>query len=319
MRCVAWIAARIAEVRQSNAVLYGLTVLTWGSTWLAIEYQLGDIAPEVSVFYRYAAAGTLLFVWSILRGLPLKFSSRAHVFFMGLGACLFCLNYIVTYYAQQHISSALTAIVFSTMLWMNMANARLFFGVRGDRQLLVGSIIGVAGIICLFLQSLEMSLSNATLIGGLLCLVGAFLASLGNMVSQAAQRAELPVVQSNAYGMLYGAAFTGAIAALKGEAFVFDTSLPYVLSLAYLVVFGSIVGFWAYLTLLGRIGAHKAGYAMVTFPLVAVILAVLFEGLRITPNLAVGAALVIVGNLLVLRRRPRAARQTNRDIAVERR
>ena len=75
-------------MRQSNAFLYGLTVLIWGSTWLAIEYQLGEIAPEVSVFYRYAAAGALLFLWSGARRLPLKFPLRAHMFFMGLGACL---------------------------------------------------------------------------------------------------------------------------------------------------------------------------------------------------------------------------------------
>ncbi len=305
-------------MRQSNAFLYGLTVLIWGSTWLAIEYQLGEIAPEVSVFYRYAAAGALLFVWSAVRGLPLKFPLRAHVYFMGLGACLFCLNYIVTYYAQQYISSALTAIVFSTMLWMNMANARLFFGVRGDRQLVLGSIVGIAGIVCLFLPSMEASLSDATLLGGVLCLIGAFLASLGNMVSQAAQRQALPVVQSNAFGMFYGAIFTGSIAALQGQPFTFDSSLPYVLSLAYLVVFGSILGFWAYLTLLGRIGAHRAGYAMVTFPLVALLLSVIFEDLTITPNLAIGATLVIIGNLLVLRRREGVAvRAADGEVVVE--
>ncbi|MEM7502177.1 MAG: EamA family transporter [Pseudomonadota bacterium] len=304
-------------MRQSNAFLYGLTVLIWGSTWLAIEYQLGEIAPEVSVFYRYAAAGALLFLWSGARRLPLKFPLRAHMFFMGLGACLFCLNYIVTYYAQQYISSALTAIVFSTMLWMNMGNARLFFGVRGDRQLVLGSIVGIAGIVCLFMPSMEASLSNATLLGGVLCLIGAFLASLGNMVSQAAQREALPVVQSNAYGMLYGAIFTGAIAAMQGQSFSFDSSLSYVLSLAYLVVFGSILGFWAYLTLLGRIGAHKAGYAMVTFPLVAMLLSVIFEDLTITPNLAIGAALVIVGNLLVLRRRENAPQPAEGEVLVD--
>ena len=223
----------------------------------------------------------------------------------------------MTYYAQQYISSALTAIVFSTMLWMNMANARLFFGVRGDRQLVLGSIVGIAGIVCLFMPSMEASLSNATLVGGVLCLIGAFLASLGNMVSQAAQREALPVVQSNAYGMLYGAIFTGAIAALQGQSFSFDSSLPYVLSLAYLVVFGSILGFWAYLTLLGRIGAHKAGYAMVTFPLVAMLLSVVFEDLTITPNLAIGAALVIIGNLLVLRRRESAPQPAEREVLVD--
>ena len=288
----------------TNSTLYAITVLVWGSTWLAIEYQLGVVAPEVSVFYRYAAAAALLFAWCRARGLPLRFEPSAHLLFVGLGACLFCLNYILTYYAQQHITSAMTAIVFSTMLWMNIANARVFFGVRADRRVLFGSLAGVAGILVLFLPEVgTLSLADSTLLGGTYCIAGAFLASLGNMISQRAQRAGLPVVASNAYGMLYGAALTGGIAAAQGLPFNFDPSFGYVSSLLFLVVFGSVLAFGAYLTLLGRIGAHKAGYAVVMFPLVALLLSALFEGLEFTPNLVFGAVLVIAGNLLVLWRR----------------
>lgn len=294
----------------SNLALYAVTVLVWGSTWLAIEYQLGVVAPEVSVFYRYAAAALLLFAWCWLRGLRLNFGWRDHVLFAALGAFLFCLNYILTYYAQQHITSALTAIVFSTMLWMNIVNARLFFGVRADPRVVAGSLVGVAGVLVLFLPEMgQLSAANTTLIGGAYCVAGAFLASLGNMVSQQAQRRELPVVASNAFGMFYGAALTGGIAAVQGLPFNFDPSMSYVASLAFLVVFGSVIAFGAYLTLLGRIGAHKAGYAVVMFPLVALVLSAFFEGLVWTTNLVLGAGLVIVGNLLVLWRRRGARRE----------
>lgn len=293
----------------SNRILYAITVLIWGSTWLAIEFQLGVVAPEVSVFYRYALASLLLFGWCRTRGLGLRFGPRAHLRFALLGLLLFCLNYILTYHAQGHIDSALAAIVFSTMLWMNIANARLFFGVRSGPRVLIGSILGMAGIVALFMPRVtSLALSDATLFGALLCVLGAFVASLGNMVSQAAQRERLPVLQANAWGMFYGALLTGGIALASRQRFDFDFSAGYLISLGYLAVFGSIVAFGAYLTLLGRIGAHRAGYAVVMFPAVALVLSVLFEGLEISPSIVAGLLLVTAGNVVILQRAPGAAR-----------
>ncbi len=284
-----------------NLLLYGVTVLIWGSTWLAIEFQLGTVAPEVSVFYRYAAAAALLFGWCALRRLPLRFDWRAHGYFALLGLCLFGLNYLLTYYAQQYIASALTAVAFSTMLWMNIVNARVLFNTRIEPRVVLGSMFGLAGIVTLFYPEIEaVSWSDATLLGASLCMSGAMVASLGNMASLAAQRHALPILQSNAWGMLYGALLTGGFAALAGREFAVDLSAGYVLSLLYLVVFGSIIAFGAYLTLLGRIGAHRAGYAVVMFPVVAVALSVLFEGLQVTANVLAGVSLVLAGNLVTL-------------------
>ncbi len=293
----------------TNLLLYVVTVLVWGSTWLAIEYQLGEVAPEVSVFYRYSAAALILFGWCRLRRLPLAFDLRAHGHFALLGVCLFGLNYLLTYYAQLRITSALSAIAFSTMLWMNIINARLIYGTRVELRVVLGSVFGIAGIVSLFYPEIEaVSWSDATLLGASLTMSGALVASLGNMVSLGAQRHALPVMQSNAWGMLYGAAFTGGFAALAGREFAFDASPGYVLSLLYLVVFGSIIAFGAYLTLLGRIGAHRAGYAVVMFPVVAVVLSAQFEGLEVTANVLVGVLLVLVGNLITLAKSGRLPR-----------
>lgn len=292
--------------KMRNWMLYVVTVLVWGSTWLAIEFQLGVVPPEVSVFYRYAIATALLFAWCLARGLNLKFDRRAHSRFVLLGLLLFCLNYIVIYHAQQYITSALTAIAFSTMLWMNIFNARIFFGVRAGGRVIAGALLGIVGIVILFMPQIErVSLSDATLYGAGLCVLSALIASLGNMVSQSAQNDGLPVMQSNAWGMLYGSILTGAIAFGQGQEFHFDWSLAYVSSLLYLIIFGSIIAFGAYLTLLGRIGAHKAGYAVVMFPVVALVLSVFFEGLEITANILVGVMLVLLGNIFILQTRPK--------------
>ena len=285
----------------SNLFLYIVTVLIWGSTWFAIEFQLGTVAPEVSVVYRYVLASALLFAWSHYRKLDLAFGLRQHGWFMLLGLLLFCLNYILAYRAQIYITSALTAIAFSSILWMNIINTRIFFGVRSEWRVLLGALLGIAGIVTLFAPQVgEFSFSDLVLSGLVLAVAGALVASFGNIASQAAQKRGLPIVQSNAWGMLYGAIFSFLIAAGAGKQFNFDWSASYMSSLVYLAVFGSVIAFWAYLTLLGRIGAHKAGYAMVMFPVVALILSILFEGLEVRATLIVGTVLVLAGNLFVL-------------------
>ncbi len=214
---------------------------------------------------------------------------------------LFSLNYILAYRAQIYITSALSAIAFSALLWMNIINSRVFFGVRAGVRVYVGAICGIVGILVLFgPQVVEVSLSDGVFFGSALAVAGALVASFGNMASQAAQKAKLPVVQSNAWSMLYGGLFTAVIALLQGQTFTFDPSAGYVISLAYLTVFGSVIAFGAYLTLLGRIGAHRAGYVTVMFPVVALILSMLFEGLALEPFIVAGFTLVLAGNLLVL-------------------
>jgi len=288
----------------SNLALYIITVLIWGSTWFAIEFQLGVVAPEVSIVYRYFGASLLLFAWSRYRGLSLSFGIRQHGWFVLLGLFLFGLNYILAYRAQIYITSALTAIAFTTIVWMNILNARIFFGVRAGRRVLFGSLLGVAGIFTLFAPQIgELTLTDTVFYGSVLAVISALVASIGNMVSQAAQQRSLPVVQSNAWGMFYGATLTGFVAVIQGNSFQFEWSLGYVTSLAYLTIFGSIIAFGAYLTLLGRIGAHKAGYAMVMFPVVALILSMLFEGLRLDATVILGTVLVLAGNMFVLRTR----------------
>lgn len=285
----------------NNTFLYLIAVLIWGSTWFAIEFQLGVVEPEVSIVYRFLLAAIILFIWCKVKGLSLKFNRVSHQWFALMGLLMFCLNYILAYRAQIHITSALAAIAFSSMLWMNILNARLFFGTRVAGRIYLGAAFGISGIIILFgPQVVEVSLSDGVLFGSVLALLGALMASFGNMASQAAQKDKLPVMQSNAWSMLYGALLTGLFALIQGQALVFDTSASYVISLLYLTVFGSVIAFWAYLTLLGRIGAHRAGYTSVMFPVVALILSTLFEGLVPDRTFIAGFCLVLGGNLLVL-------------------
>ena len=287
----------------NNGILYTITVLIWGSTWLAIEYQLGVVKPEVSIAYRYAAAAVVLFAWCRFRSLSLRFGVKDHVYFVLLGLLLFCLNYIFAYRAQVYITSALAAIAFSTMLWMNIILSRIIFGTRVTLHVLAGALLGIVGIVVLFAPQIEsIAVTDSMFFGSVLALGGALTASFGNMLSQSAQKRQLPVVQTNTWGMFYGAILTGTVALASGHAFNFDATFTYISSLAYLAIFGSVFAFGAYLTLLGRIGAHKAGYVTVMFPVVAVILSVAFEGMQLSGIIVTGTALVLLGNLLILKK-----------------
>ncbi len=285
----------------SDSRLYVVTILIWGSTWLVINFQLGVVAPEVSIVYRYAMASLILFAWSAIRGLRLLFGYGAHLRFISLGLLMFSLNYLAAYSAQKYIPSALNAVVFSTMMWMNVINSRLFFGTRIEPRVYVGAALGVFGVVVLFWPSIsKVSLTDQTLLGACISLSGALMASLGNMVSHQAQREHLPIVQSNAWGMFYGMLFTAGVALGRNVPFNFEFTARYIGSLLYLVIFGSIIAFGSYLKLVGRIGPHKAGYATVMFPLVAVLLSVLFEGLEVEWHLLLGMIMVLAGNLAIL-------------------
>jgi drug/metabolite transporter (DMT)-like permease len=287
----------------SNWFLYVAAVLIWGSTWYAIGFQLGRVAVEVSLAYRFLAASAVLIGWCLVKRRSLRFDAGAHGYFLAMGALLFGLNYLSVYWAQVYISSALNAIAFTVIVWLNIVNSRIFLGTQIEWRTYIGALLGITGIGVIFWPEVrEVSLSDEMLLGATLSITSAVIASFGNLTSALAQRRQLPVVQTNAWGMLYGGLLTAVIAIGRGETFSFDPSPGYVISLVYLSVFGSVLAFGAYLTLLGRIGAHRAGYSMVMFPVVALVLSTLFEGLQLTLRIAAGVALALAGNLLILAR-----------------
>ncbi|MCW8885822.1 MAG: EamA family transporter [Motiliproteus sp.] len=281
--------------------LYLATVFIWGSTFFAIKLQLGEVASEVSIFYRFALAAIILMLWCWLRKLPMVFSLRQHLWMMAQGLTLFGLNYMVVYWATAELTSGLIAVIFSTIVLMNIANSALFFGKRPTPSVLAGAFLGLIGIGLVFLPEIaNLKAEDATIKGILLSLLATFIASLGNMVSTRNQMSELPVVQTNAFGMLYGAIALAVIAWSQDLPFNYEATWSYTSSLIYLALFGSVLAFGSFLTLLGRIGADRAAYCMVLFPIVALGISTLFEGYTWTPVAAVGVGLVFTGNVLML-------------------
>jgi drug/metabolite transporter (DMT)-like permease len=290
-----------------NLFLYLLTVLIWGTTWIAIKLQLGVVAIPVTVFYRFALASVLLLAaLALLRRLQ-RLDCRGHLLCLGQGLCLFCLNFLCFYSATQWVPSGLVSVVFSTATIWNALNARLFFGTRIVPRAMLGGALGLCGLVLLFWSQLAGHHAGSEALSGLgLALLGTYCFSLGNMLSMAQQRAGVGPLTGNAYSMSYGAVLLLAGCIISGRHFGFDVSPTYVGALLYLALFGSIVGFTAYLTLVGRMGPERAAYCTVLFPVVALSISTVAEGYRWAPQSFAGLALVVLGNVLVFARRKRA-------------
>jgi len=285
----------------NNTVLYVITVLIWGSTWIAINYQLGDVAPEASVTYRFALAAGMLFLFCFIQKKSLAFSFKQHSRFFLFGSLLFGFNYFFLYMAQQHINSALTCIGFSTLMLVNIINARIWYKTHITKQVYIGGAMGLVGIIILFSPQLaDVELGAETALGLGLCLIGTLFASSGNMLSIGNQKRKLPVMQANAWGMFYGALVMFTVGLIKGTHFTFSMTVPYISSLIYLSLFGSVIAFGCYLTLLNNIGAHKASYCSIMFPAVAVLISTFVEGFQWHTETVVGLISILIGNLIVL-------------------
>ncbi len=281
--------------------LFLAPAIIWGSTWLAIKFQLGVVAPEISLVYRFALAAALLALWCAATGRLLRFPLNQHGYLAALGVGMFGLNYLCVYWAEQYVTSGLVAVAFSTITFMNPIGMRLSFGTPVAARLLLAATLGVVGVTLLFLPELQLARHGGDIALGIaLALASAFVASAGNMVAMRNNTDGMAVFPSTAWGMAYGALTAAIVATLRGVPWTFDARAPYVLSLLYLAVAGSVLAFGAYLTLLKRVGGGPAAFVSVLSPVVAMILSTLFEGYLWTWVAGVGVVLAVIGNYVAL-------------------
>jgi drug/metabolite transporter (DMT)-like permease len=285
-------------------LLYATVVLIWGSTWAAIPFQLGTVAEEVSVGYRFGLAALALYAYAFASRRPLKLPGSAYPFVFLQGALLFCINYFFVYYGTAYLTSGVVAVLFSGILILNAIFERLFFGREIDARFWLASAVGISGIALIFSTEIsDFSFSDRSVHGGMLVLFGTLIASLGNMAAVANTKRGLPVVAVNAHAMAFAAALALLIALALGKQLDFSPRADYVLSLLYLAVFGSAVAFGCYLALLRIIGAARASYSSVLFPVVALLISTAVEEYRWTITAAIGMLLTLAGNWLILSQR----------------
>jgi drug/metabolite transporter (DMT)-like permease len=290
-----------------NALLYFVVLLAWGSSWFAISFQLGDVAPQVSIVWRFLLASIILFIWCYFRGLKLSFPWRDHLSWLLLGFFLFCVNYICAYFGTFYLASGLVCLIFSTLTLFTVFNGFVFFKKPIRLPILIGAVVGIAGLSVIFsneISSADWSLESGVVKGFLWMLLATFFASIGMLLSGQFQARKMPLVQSNAFSMLYGSLILVFYIAVSDVSFSFNTSYSYVISLVYLALIASVIGFGVYLKLVGNIGADKASYVNIFTPTIALLLSTLFENYDWSWVGLIGVLLIIIGNIIVLYAKP---------------
>ncbi|WP_323756400.1 DMT family transporter [Roseivirga sp.] len=285
----------------NNFVLFAVPALIWGSTWYVITFQLGSVDPIMSVSYRFALAGLLFLAYCKVRGKDLSFSWQIHLRIALQGILLHGFNYWLVYQSEQYLTSGLVAVGFSLIIFFNMVFGSIFLKQPIILKVFIGALFGVLGTMVIFKRELmAFTTADESFTGLILCVSSVIIASLGNVTSGYNSKLKIPVMQSTAFAMLYGAITMLIVAIALNRPFTIDWSVPYIFSLIYLVIFGSIIAFNMYLTLISKIGAGKAAYTIVVVPVVAVVISTIFEGFVISEYTIIGMLMLIVGNVFAL-------------------
>lgn len=283
-------------------ILFTIPSIIWGSTWYVIKFQLGVVDPLLSVAYRFILAGIILLAFCVISRKNMRFKPKEHLLMLLLGLSLFGINYWFVYKAETTLTSGIVAVIFSLIIFFNIFfNAVLLKG-KIKKDVIIAAILGVFGTGLLFKNELKtFSLGGEDLIVLLFCLAGLVSASLGNILSAYKQKQKIPVLQSNAFGMLYGGLSMFFAVLILGKPVNFDYSVNYSLSLVYLAIFGSIIAFSVYLKLLGEIGPDRSIYIALITPAIAMVVSTIFEGYQWDLFAFAGIAFLVGGNFLVLR------------------
>ena len=288
-------------MRPLDYLLYASVVFAWSSSWYPLSLQMGVVAAEVSLVWRFAAAAALMFAISRWRRVPLGHGRDEHLRFALLGVFLFSTNFAMFYNASLFVASGLLAVILSTSSLINVLMVAALNKTQPQAQQLAASVMGLAGLGLIFAPEWQLSptVGIALIFGGF----GTLSFCIGNLLSAASQKRGVHVLASTSWGMVYGTCFLTLVAVIRGHEFIIDPTAVYLGSLAWLIVISSVLAFASYLSLIGRIGPGRAAYATVVFPVFALLISAIYEDYQWSWLALVGLALVMVGNMVMIRAR----------------
>jgi drug/metabolite transporter (DMT)-like permease len=270
--------------------LFLLASLIWGSTFWAITLQLGQVPPAVSVVYRFALAAAALFAFCLLRGDRLRLPWKTQRWLMVQGFLTFGLSYVCTYNAEQYLVSALVAVLFALMVFWTPICARIMFGTPIVWRVWAAGGVAVAGVGLLFSRSIGAAIHDIVaggkghfLLGLALAVTATIASSAGNVVVGKVRAESTNVFLTTAWSMSWGTALVLVLVLATGQPLLLPPAPAYWMGLLYLSMFGSVIAFIAYFTLINRIGPQKAVYVGVTSPVISVLLSIKLEDYRPGP------------------------------------
>ena len=288
--------------RLRNWHLFAICVGVWSTTWYAITYQIGQTAPEVGVALRFGLAGSLVLGGCAVQGLSLRFRLHEHGLLALQGAFLYGVSYVCVYHAEKYLVSGLVAIGYSASPLVTGIGARVLFNQPLSQRFMTGGVLGLLGVAIIFWPELtHAGEGDGAALGALFTVVSVGLSTVGSLTASRNKHRGLPFWPSLGWGMLYGGLASALIALLQGQSFALPLVASWWLSLLYLSLAGSVLTFACFLTLQNRLGPGPTASIGVMTPLLALVVSLLLEGYRPTLLTALGAALAIGGNVLMLK------------------
>ena len=291
---------------QSNIVLFLGALLFWSATWSIIGLtQVNiDLDPTISVFIRFIIAGLIILAYVILTNRKLIFSPKEHLYFFILGIFLYSGNYIFFYHSNVYLPSNIPATVFCLLTIFNILGEKFIFKKTITSKTLSGALLGITGIGIIFYQDfVNFDLNSGTTLGLMFALFATLSASAGNLIAIYNKRNyNIPLLQNVAFAMIYGALVALIVSFIKGAEFYIPiNNFSYLLGLAYLIIFGSIISFLCYIRFIENTSASTGGYIGVVMPILALMISMIFEDVRPDIFFLTGLPVALIGLLLILK------------------
>ena len=277
-----------------------LCSFVWGSTWFAITWQLGDVDPLWSICYRFMLASGFTGLICCFRRKLECYNLVQHLRLMAQGSCLCGLSYWLVYLSEMYITSALSALISTTVLYMNVIFGRVLFGNAIRVPVVIGGIMGSVGIGMIFLPELIGSKHPDFIRGAVMAFAGCVFFSLGSLACERNEKDGMGLLPVAMYSMFYGGLLVALIAVFQGISPTFEPSTKYIVSLLYLACFGSVIAMTSYMALIRRIGADRTAYVDIVFPVIALLISTLFEGYQWTLAGMAGVPVILLGNLIAI-------------------
>ena len=297
----------VARPRLSRTTLLGIAgvivcAMIWGTTWYAITLQLGTVPTIASIVWRFGLAALLLFIVSAVIRQPLKLTRAQHLAALGQGAFAFSVSYAFTYAAEGHVASAIVAVTFASLTFINLVLFRLAAGQKAAAASWGGAVLGLVGVAVLSGgEVLGTGFDQRAAIGVGLALIATTASAFGNFFAWKGQNAGSAAIPSTAWAMAYGTGLLVIFGLATGVRFHIDPTPAYVGSLLYLSIFGSVIAFGLYFTIARTIGYAMASYISALTPPIAMLVSVMFEGATFGWTALAGLLLVLSGQLLLIR------------------
>ncbi|MFL5462485.1 MAG: EamA family transporter [Gemmatimonadaceae bacterium] len=286
-----------AQIIAAFASIY----LVWGSTYLAIRYAVETIPPFLMGGLRFVISGALLYAWARYRGAqrPSRLHWRNAII---AGGFLLLGGNGAVVWAEQFVPSGLTALLVSILpFWLVIIEWVRPPRRRPSGAVLIGLVLGFLGIIVLVGLGELGGHGDIRPLGALVLILGSLSWAIGSFWSRDAQLPESGLLTTG-MEMLGGGALLLIVGVATGELSDFDiqrVSAESIVGLAYLITFGSLLGFTSYIWLLDKVSPARLGTYAYVNPIVAVLLGWAVAGERLSARTVVAAVIVICAVALI--------------------